>query len=188
MASIIDTLREEHRDIEKLLIVLERELDVFDHSESPDYQVLQSVIDYFEEFPERCHHPKEDLVFALVKERAPSAAEMIGNLEAEHREGSQRLRRFKQMVASILTDHEVPRETFDAVLRDFIDRERAHIEVEEQVFFPIAIKTLRPEDWVRIDALQEVGKTPLNEAAGRRFHRMQAQIASWEDENEAARA
>ncbi len=49
MTRIIETLREEHRNIEDLLLVLEHELSVFDRSERPDYEVIQGVIRYFED-------------------------------------------------------------------------------------------------------------------------------------------
>jgi hemerythrin-like domain-containing protein len=35
----IDILRQEHRNIEKLLVVLERELAVFARGDRPDYEV-----------------------------------------------------------------------------------------------------------------------------------------------------
>ncbi len=41
---IIDRLCQEHRNIEKLLLVLERELSVFDRGERPDYEVISAVI------------------------------------------------------------------------------------------------------------------------------------------------
>jgi len=47
---IIDSLRQEHRNIEKLLLVLERELSVFDREERPelpgyprDYRLFSSL-------------------------------------------------------------------------------------------------------------------------------------------------
>src|SRR5262245_58724694 len=48
---IIDLLRQEHRNIEKLLRVLEQELNVFDRGERPDYEVIGAVIAYFEVHP-----------------------------------------------------------------------------------------------------------------------------------------
>ena len=48
---IIDSLRQEHRNIEKLLLVLERELSVFDRGERPDYQVIHAIIAYFLVYP-----------------------------------------------------------------------------------------------------------------------------------------
>jgi hypothetical protein len=39
-AIIIERLSREHRNIEKLLAILERELEVFDRRERPDYEVI----------------------------------------------------------------------------------------------------------------------------------------------------
>jgi hemerythrin-like domain-containing protein len=45
---IIERLSQEHRNIEKLLAILERELEVFDRGDRPDYEVIRAVISYFE--------------------------------------------------------------------------------------------------------------------------------------------
>ena len=74
MTRIIETLREEHRNIEELLLVLEHELSVFDRNERPDYEVIQGVIRYFEDYPDCCHHPKEDMIFEKLKARDAVAA------------------------------------------------------------------------------------------------------------------
>ncbi|HMK71560.1 MAG TPA: hemerythrin domain-containing protein, partial [Xanthobacteraceae bacterium] len=73
MTSIIETLREEHRNIEELLLVLEQELIVFDRNERPDYEVIQAVVRYFEDYPDCCHHPKEDMIFEKLKARDSAA-------------------------------------------------------------------------------------------------------------------
>lgn len=188
MTKIIDLLRDEHRTIEKLLVVLEQELDVFDRRERPDYEILQAVIDYFEDFPERSHHPKEDLIFSRLRARDPAAAASVAKLEAEHRQGSQRLERLAHTVASILTDHELRRETFDTVVRDFIDNERAHIAFEEQSFFPAAVKALRPQDWTELETKLSGGSDPLlNGEIEEKFHALKERILSWEEENAKAR-
>ena len=63
MIRIIETLLEEHRNIEELLLVLERELGVIDRDERPDYEIIQAIISYFQDYPDCCHHPKEDMFF-----------------------------------------------------------------------------------------------------------------------------
>src|ERR1019366_243669 len=93
---IIDSLRQEHRNFEKLLLVLERGLSVFDRGERPDYQVIHAVIAYFLVYPDACHHPQEDMVFEKLKARDPAAAANIGDLAAEHRSVTKRLRRGAQ--------------------------------------------------------------------------------------------
>src|SRR5262249_34765507 len=116
---IIDLLRQEHRNIEKLLRVLEQELNVFDRGERPDYEVIGAVIAYFEVYPGAYHHPQEDKIFEKLRARAPAAAAKVGDLAAEHRSGAERLGRLAQAVKSILADREVLRQTVDKIVRDF---------------------------------------------------------------------
>jgi hemerythrin-like domain-containing protein len=150
MTYIIEVLRQEHRNIEKLLRVLERELSVFDRGDRPDYELVLAVIDYFKDYPDSCHHPKEDMIVAKLKARDPVAAAAIGDLEAQHREGATRLRRVAQAVERVLGDQDLLRETVDDIIREFINHERQHMAMEERVVFPAALNALRPVDWADI--------------------------------------
>ena len=153
MIRLIELLREEHRDIEELLLVMEGELSTFDRRERPDYELLQAVIGYFFDYPDCSHHPKEDMIFEKLKARAPAAAKSVGDLEAEHRDEAMRLRRVEDVVRNILLDHDImPRQAFDEAVRDFIEQERSHIRMEERLLFPAAAKALRPEDWAEIES------------------------------------
>jgi hemerythrin-like domain-containing protein len=189
MMAIIDILREEHRNIEKVLLVLEQELDIFDRSEQPDYEVLQTIISYFQDYPDCCHHPKEDMVFEKLKARDPVAAESIGNLEAEHQEESKRLHRLAQELENILTGREVLRQSFVTIVRNFIAHERHHIDMEERSLFPAAVKALRLEDWAGIDARLNDKQDPLaNEVIEEKFRFLHQRILQWEEQTEAERA
>ena len=105
---IIERLSREHRNIEMLLAILERELRIFDRGSRPDYEVIRAIISYFELYPEVYHHPQEDLVFAKLKLRDPTAAAKVGDLALEHQEGAERLRRVAQAVDSVLSDQGSP--------------------------------------------------------------------------------
>ena len=150
MVEIIEMLLQEHRDIEKLLDVVEKELNVFDRGERPDYEVINAVIDFFQKYPDSCHHPKEDLIYEKFKTRAPERAASITDLRDEHRKGALRLRRVAQAIDNVLEDHDLLRENVDRIVRDFIDSERKHIAVEDQEVFPAIVDVLRPEDWADI--------------------------------------
>lgn len=165
---IIEFLCQEHRNIEKLLRVLERELDLFGRGERPDYEVIRAVVAYFEVYPDVYHHPQEDLVFQKLKTRNPAVAAGVGDLAGEHRSGAKRLRRVAQAVQSVLMDQEISRQTVDGIVRDFIVDERHHMRMEERVFFPAAIKALQPQDWVEIASTLTDQKDPLFNAK-RRF-------------------
>ena len=188
MSNIIQILLEEHRNIDKLLLVLEHELEVFDRSEEPDYEILRAVIEYFQDYPENCHHPKEDVVFEKLKLRDPAAAARIGDAEADHKIETQRLRRLVEAVEEILAGREFLRQTFHDVTFDFIKHQRQHMDKEERLLFPAAVQRLRPEDWAAIDARLEDRKDPLfNGAVETKFQALQRSILRWQRETETSR-
>jgi hemerythrin-like domain-containing protein len=189
MPKLINILLDEHQNIEKLLGVLEHELEIFDRGARPDYEVLQTIIQYFQDYPESCHHPKEEMIFGKLMARDPSAAKRFGDVEAEHQTEANRLHSFARAVDSILADQEFLRENFHRAMREFIDHQRGHLEKEEQLLFPAAVKALRPEDWSEIDARLDTRKDPLFDAVvEEKFHNLQNTILRWEQETEEARA
>jgi hemerythrin-like domain-containing protein len=150
MVEIIEILQQEHRNIERLLRVVEQELTVFDQGERPDYEVFGAVIEFFKNYPDACHHPKEDIIYKKFKARDPDRAATIADLEAEHREGAVRLRRVAQVIDSVLNDQELLRESVHRIVSDFVENERKHIALEDEVIFPAIVDTLRAEDWADI--------------------------------------
>ena len=150
MVEVIDILRQEHRNIEKLLRVMEQELAVFDRGERPDYEVFGAILEFFKIYPDTCHHPKEDIIYEKFKACDPGRAASVADLQAEHREGAVRLRRVAQAIDNVLNDQELLRESVDRIVRDFIDNERKHIALEDEVIFPAILDTLQPADWADI--------------------------------------
>src|SRR5262249_32839932 len=150
MTEMIEVLRQEPRNLESLLRVLERELSVFERGERPDYEVVLAVIDYFEDYPDTCHHPKEDMIVEKLRARDPVAEAAIGDLEAEHQAGTKRLRQGAQAVERGLRDQDLVRENVANIIRDFIGHERQHMAMEERVVFPAALNALQPQDWADI--------------------------------------
>lgn len=185
---IIELLSREHRNIERLLAVLEHELEVFDRADRPDYEVIRAIIAYFEVHTGLYHHPQEDQVFARLKLRDPAAAAGIGDLAREHQRGAERLRRVAQAVDGVLGGREMLRRDVDAIVRDFLDHERQHIVMEDRDFLPAAAKALTPHDWVEIASVQSRRKDPLfSDATEARFDALRTHIFQLEQEAETER-
>lgn len=185
---IIDVLLAEHRNIKKLLHVLEQELDAFDRSRSPDYEIVQAIVQYFLDYPEGYHHPKEDILFEKLKLRDPALAERIGDVEDEHEMESARLQAVAQTVDDVLAGREVLRQTFHDVVQDFIAYQRKHMEKEEAMLFPAALRALKAEDWADIDARLSDRKDPLFDGvAQKKYAALQKTILRWERETQANR-
>ena len=189
MPKIIDILLEEHQNIEKLLLVLEHELEIFDRSGRPDYEILQTIIQYFQDYPESCHHPREEIIFERLKARDPAAARRFGDVEAEHEMEARRLRSFSRAVEYVLADQEFLRQSFHLAVHNFIEHQREHLKKEEQLLFPAALRALRPEDWTEIDGQLDDRKDPLfDSVVEKRFHNLAKTILRWERETEESRA
>jgi hemerythrin-like domain-containing protein len=185
---IIELLSREHRNIEKLLTVLERELEIFDRGGRPDYEVIRAIVSYFEVYPEVYHHPQEDSVFAKLRTRDPAAAARVGDLAREHQKGADRLRQVARAVDGVLMDQEILRERVHAIIRDFIESERRHMIMEDRYFFPAALRALEPEDWTEIASTLTTRKDPLfSDVVEARFDALRAYIMQLEEEAEAER-
>ncbi len=186
MAEVIRKLREEHKNITRLLDVLEHELGIFDATKQPDYDVVVSIADYFTGFPDRCHHPKEDIIFRKLREKDPAAAASIGNIESEHEKIATLAHHFQEAVHNVLREAEMPRSAFDAVVRHFIRDQRDHLQMEEERFFPLALEVFTAEDWAEIDAKVSSEDDPLfNKKAAQEYELLRKNIMRWEREDEA---
>lgn len=186
--TIIEVLLKEHRHIKKLLHVLEHELSEFDRSKSPDYDIIQAIIEYFEDYPEAYHHPKEDMVFEKLKMRDPAVATRIGDIQDEHEIETMRLERFAQAVDDILAGREVLRQSFHDIVHEFIAHQRTHMDKEELMLFPAAVAALQAEDWADIDARLHSPKDPVFDTEGqKKFQALQKTILRWERETQATR-
>lgn len=189
MSTVADTIRAEHSNMATLLDILEHEIDLFHRGERPDHDVILAIVDYFLSYPDRCHHPKEDAVFRQLRQRDPEAADLVGNLEAEHEDIGRRLRHFQEAVQNWLKEVEMPRENFVHAARDFIANERRHMEMEERDFLPAAERLLSEADWAAVAAQIGEEADPLfGGQAAERFEELRQRIIRWESEDEAARA
>ena len=144
--------------MDRLLGILEHQIDLFEKAEGADYELLKEIVDYFLTIPDLYHHPKEDLIYLRLRRRA---AGDMHDIPAEHEGISERLHAFSRALISVLMDEEYPREQFVEIARKFLDGERRHMKGEEREFFPMAEKSLTEEDWSEIDARVSRFKDPL---------------------------
>lgn len=180
---ILQVLGREHANIAALLRILEREVAEFEQGGRPDYELIRAVVDYFLSFPDLYHHPKEDLVFARVRQRDPAAVAAMGDLRREHEKLAARTRELSDGVRAILDEAQVPRDAFVRWARDFIDLQKDHMRMEDEQFFPLARALLDAEDWAALKAEMTDAEDPLfGEQVGGRFERLRQRILKWQAE------
>lgn len=192
MSNPILMLRLEHRTIAQLLDVLETEIDLLANGELADTILVGQIAAYLGEFPGRCHHPKEDVVYRRLHARLPGAAASIGDLVGEHDELARRVAGFADLVAPAAGGSGNAVHALVVAGRELLDIYRRHMLREERHFFPAALRLLTVDDWEAIDFSLFDGPDPVyDHDAEQRFGRLREHIeASIEarDESRARRA
>lgn len=161
MTDILSLLREEHENMAKLLAVLRRQIEEFEEGRTPDYQMIQAILEYSLEYSDLYHHPKEDLVFARLRERMPAVINTVNDLEEDHRKLAARTRRFAEAINNVYEGAELPRERVMQMADDFLNASENHMRMEDETIFPIAEKYLTDEDWAAIAAAAADREDPL---------------------------
>lgn len=184
MTEVVRVLRREHANMAALVKALEWQAAEFQAGRTPDYDVIRSAVDYFLSFPDLYHHPKEDLVFAQLKLRAPDVVEQIGDLRREHEALAARTRELHAGLKAVFDEAHVPREAFVRWVRAFIDLQERHMQMEETEFFPAVLQYLGPEDWRELEAKMTTSDDPLfGERVGERFETLRRSILRWQEEH-----
>ncbi len=161
MVEVMRILKEEHENLTRLLDLLNGEIEALGKGGKPDYDLINALLEYNLTFPDLCHHPKEDVVLAKLREINPEAAAEVGDLEAEHRELADLARRFVEGVRHVLAEEEVSRDEVMKMAREFLESLHRHMEMEERIFFPAALENLKAEDWDYVDRAVHTPPDPL---------------------------
>ena len=184
MSGLLSELRSEHKSITEVLGCLDHQIKRFANGQQPDFDVLRAALDYFEGFPERCHHPKEDLIFHRLCLRDEASARGIGDLAQAHRQLADNLRAFSTAIRDVLGEAELARDAVVGWARDFIDRQRKHLAMEETSFFPAAERVLSPEDWRELTAAVPRDLDPMRgDSAESKYDALRSTILQWDGED-----
>jgi hemerythrin-like domain-containing protein len=161
MSNTLSRWHAEHVNFGKLLDLLEAQLGCFHDGRSPDYELMLDVMYYMTHYPDVLHHPKEDLVFARMKERDASVTAAVAKLLEQHASlkacGEELVRELDGIVDGAI----MSRERIETTARAYLDEFRQHMRVEEDQILPLASKLLQRQDWSEIDAAIRHFEDPL---------------------------
>jgi branched-chain amino acid transport system ATP-binding protein len=161
-----DIIRNEHRSMWQLATALSMlGARLRESWNVHDLYTVELILDYFEQFTERFHHPKEDNhLFARLRQRSNEADEVLARLHAEHEAGPRQLARLRALTKAD------PASDRAQALAQSIESFRAHLDdhmkLEEEGTFALASKVLTPTDWAEIDVAFESHVDPLTHVDG----------------------
>jgi len=142
----------DHVHFARLLDLLERELEQFGGAAAPRYELMEDIVYYMTHYSDAVHHPKEDLVFAVIKVRDPRLRRHVDELAWEHRILRETGDQLAHDLADIVNGAIAPRERLRRSAREYIVCMRGHMNVEEVEILPAAQRLLTNDDWPAVDA------------------------------------
>jgi hemerythrin-like domain-containing protein len=151
----------EHANFSRLLDLLERQVAAFHRGEQPDYAVMHDIVAYLREAPDRYHHPREDVMLALLAQRDPTTQIPINRLLQEHRVIAVAGEELRSCLEEVIAGAVVPRAHLEAAAAVYLTYYRHHLGVQERDLMPRATQALTPQDWQTIANVIEPGPDPL---------------------------
>jgi hemerythrin-like domain-containing protein len=161
MADPIAVWHAEHVRFAQLLDLLEKQVAVFHGGEPANYELMRDIIYYLRHFPDRFHHPREDVAFARLVARAPGMQLPINRLLQEHRviaaAGEELLMRLNEMDQGGV----IARATVEASAATYLVYYRHHLATEEREILARAGQLLTQDDWAAVAAAVPASPDPL---------------------------
>jgi len=178
---MLSLIIKDHKQVELLLNVLTEQLaELESEQQSVNFTLMDDIVNYLRNYIELYHHPKEDLIYSYYLEHYVEDAAMPNRLASEHQSLKFLSRELSSSLNMIQLDSVMPFDELAAQLKEFVNKQRAHIQYETNVVMPLMAEKFTPDDWCHIEhlwkngCLQEVqAMTEVNDT----FNRLKLQIA-----------
>ncbi len=173
-------IRDEHRTLAALLHALRHLVrELRSGSMRPDFTLLRAIVYYIDAYPERMHHPKEELhLFAALERRTREADADIRILRDEHQNGARLIRDLGHELLRYEHEGASGFAMFAAAVEAYAAFYYQHMEREENLILPLALHHLTPEDWQAIDLAFSENHDPLKGVEERQFRELFSRIVN----------
>ena len=190
MRGTLFLLRLEHGELSKLLGLIEDQVAAADAGSPMDEELLRLACEYFSDYPDRCHHPKEDLVYELLSKRDPDSCAGLRDLIADHRRLHELTGAFAEAVRRVREEPQAAEPSAREVIRKFTEHYRQHMRDEEERFFRLAEERLSKDDWETLDFTMFERDDPLlfDHVTEERFSALRRRIETLAEQGKARRS
>jgi hemerythrin-like domain-containing protein/rubredoxin len=134
----IGPLMREHRLIERMVNLIESELDKIDERKELNPAFVDVAVDFFQTYADRCHHGKEeDILFKelAAKQLAKEDEEIMDELIEEHAYARKTVVKLREAKTKYVQGDENALSDVEALLRELTQLYTRHIEKEDKHFF-----------------------------------------------------
>ena len=161
MHPIMAELHQDHINLSRLLGLLDRQLQLFQADEPPDYFLLLDLVEYMESYPDLIHHPREDMIFRVYLEQNQRGEEAIHQLMDEHKSLLAHSHELRNLLEQTSQGSVSPRAAVEESLAHYLAVQRNHLNTEEGKVFALLNDALMPEEWARVQSEITISSDPL---------------------------
>jgi hemerythrin-like domain-containing protein len=139
----------EHRLIEKMLVLIQKEIDRGEKQNKLNPEFIDLAVDFIRMYADRCHHGKEeDILFRDLKQKPLSVEEkrIMDELIEEHQQGRKTVADLVKAKRQYLEGDQEALSIMIDRLKFLIDFYPKHIEKEDQHFFMPIMKYFSQEE------------------------------------------
>jgi hemerythrin-like domain-containing protein len=171
--------RAEHANFSALLDLLEGELAAFHDGGAPDYGLMLDILAYLRRFPDRFHHPREDVAVGFLLAHEPSLRLPVNRLLQEHRVIAVAGEDLERLLNQVIDGAVLSRVAVEAAAAIYLTYYRHHLATEDREILPRAGKLLTALEWRRVGEAAPAAADPLfGEGPQDGFRRLRERLRS----------
>lgn len=150
MHKLLEKLMRDHANLRKILTLLSTQLDHFFAGRESDFDLKIELLEYLETYADQGHHPLENLIFNIAKERLGDREKTVERLISQHGNLIAQARKFRHSLEGVLQGDVMLRDELEAQGREYIALQRQHINLEESEVIPFLDEVMTKEDWKKV--------------------------------------
>ncbi len=173
-----EDLMNEHRVIERMLVVLSRACDRVEAGKEVERELFVGAGDFFKNFADKCHHGKEEkLLFERMQARGLSGeVGPIAVMLREHQDGRAHVRKISEL--SVAKESKKRNDGLISAGRAYVELLSQHIQKEDNILYPLANQILTEEDQEELErGFEDVERDVMGPGVHEKYHQM---IEEWE--------
>lgn len=163
-AAVMERLEQDHQHLSRVIDVFEAQLaKLGSDDEDVDWNLMEEIIAYLQEYPDAVHHPLEDHLFdkVLHKGLSPAERELVHFNLSQHANIISLTQRLADEIGSILNDIVVPVDALREHGRRYLEMQRDHMRNEDRHLFPLAAGLLNDDEWTDVAQVLTEQQDPL---------------------------
>lgn len=118
---------------------------------APDFDLLETMLGYITEFPQKLHHVKEeDYIFTALADNVPEARDVVDKLRMQHDDDLRLTAALQDALAHFKAGTPDGAALFLAQVERFATLQWRHMTEEEDLLLPLAERHLDAAAWQRV--------------------------------------